>query len=193
MKITLNKDFIVLFCRPKEVLSDKKASFNEEIILNVSEVKPDTSSKIVLDTSSQRRQSQSFRDYASKNISIGAVKKIIKDEIMSSKDIELKTLITKTQNKLGLIYKAKAKLNNEEMDVAARIIKFAKIPSYLIEGLYLEMAYYKENVHPSLVLILGVACEPPTLYLLSAWKGLSLHHFIYSEGTSDKERLKMIL
>jgi hypothetical protein len=186
IKAALNKDFIKLFCKPKEPL---KETNNKEIIVNVS----DASSGVRIETQVAETARLSFTEYASRNVSISTITKLIKSDLLSSSDVKLKALYSSNKKKLGAIYKAEATPSKGDVQLAARTFTLNKIPSYLVESIYLEMAYNKENRYKSLVPILGLVCEPPTLTFLTPWYKLSLNQFIYQNEITDKEKLKAIL
>ena len=188
IKAALNKNFIQLFCKSRESLKKTK---NKEVIVNVSDLATDSSFGVRAETQVIEPVRLSFKEYASKHVSVSTITKLIKSDLLCSSDVKLKTLYSCSKKKLGAIYKAK--LDKEDKQLAARTFTLNKIPSYLVESIYLEMAYNKENNYKSLVPIVGLVCEAPTLIFLTPWYNLSLNQFIYQKETTDEEKLKAIL
>lgn len=196
IKVAINKDFMLLFCKTKEV-SIKSETVNNskhEVILNISEANTDVSYHSGNNSLCvPEKPHLSFKEYLAKSISIDKIFGQIKDNIIPSADIKMNKKISNNKNSLGKIYNAEVDINEVKTQVSARVVTLEKIPSYLIESIYLEMAYYKENYFNSLTPILGLSCEPPTLFILSPWYELSLRKFIYGDETTCTEKLRTIL
>ena len=133
-----------------------------------------------------------FKEYAAANMSIEAISKQIKGQIVSSNDIKLRDAFSAGANKMGKMHDGEVELQGEKKEVAIRVIEFNKIPRYLLENLYLEICYRKENQYEVLIPLLGLACEPPKLYLITPKYKLSLHQCIYQKDLPPKEKLQII-
>ena len=116
----------------------------------------------------------------------------IKDEIISSKDIIEEVLYLNKEHKLGRIYNAEIILKKRKRKVAVRTIEFKKVPSYLLENVYLEMGFYKEEAYSTLVPVIALSCEPPKIHIVTLWYQTSLHQYIYKEEHTSKENIEMI-
>lgn len=189
IKSALNKDFISLFCKPKQ---QAQISPHKEAAINISSVSTSVDSRATADSLTAEPSRMSFKEYAARKMSVGEVTKLIKNELLSSKDVQLKTLFSSGGKKLGAIYKAEAKLGKTNMQLAARTITFNKLPTYLLETIYLELAYTKENTnhaHTSVTPTVGLVCERGTLTFLAPWHKESLSQFIHGRVTSAAEKL----
>lgn len=190
---SLDDSFVSLFTKDIEA-EESKSSFpepagsenkNEAAPLNIEETK--TTTEIV-----EKRKRFSLKEYTEKNLSLNDMIAKIKDKIVKPEDIKLNEIISSQPNSLGKIYKAQAKLNNTEQTVAVRLIEFPKLPSYLLEGVYLEMAYYKENQCDCLVPLLGFSCNSPKLFFIMPQYEYTLNQLIYHVKLSPQEKLKAI-
>lgn len=147
-------------------------------------------SKVVVETGKKRI---AFKEYAATNMSVDAIRKRIKGRIIASQQFKLQAAFSSASHKLGKIFDADLDLGGGNVKkVAIRIIEFSKLPSYLIEDLYLECCYRVENTFEALVPLLGISCEPPKLYLLMPKYALSLHQYIYEKSATNQERAKII-
>ncbi len=130
-----------------------------------------------------------FKDYAATK-SIETIKRSIGERVVDVGEIKLQGPISTLPRKLGTMHTATYR---DMGQLAVRIIEFAKLPSYVLEDVYLELCYRAEHSFEDLVPITGVACESPKLYLLMPKQELSLHQYIYEKMGDANDRLHTIL
>jgi len=192
IQVALEDDFISLFSKSK-----KKSLKSNNPISSIN----DTVVEVPIEESKERIKSgtitfkgkrKSLLQYTEENTSLADIMTCIKEHLINTKSISQQRLFYNKEKNLGMIYKSEIELKEKKEQVAVRLIEFNKIPKYLLENLYLEMAYYKENKFPLLVPIVGLACEPPKLYILTPWYKTSLHQFIYAKSRTLQENLNTI-
>jgi hypothetical protein len=192
IQVALEDDFISLFSKTKK--KDKKprdsiSSINEAMMdAPIEQSKDDTKS----DMRASKPKRKSLLQYTEENTSLADIMGRIKENLINIKNISQQTLFSNKEKNLGIIYKSELELKGTKQQVAVRLIEFSKIPKYLLENLYLEMAYYKENKFPLLVPILGLAYEPSKLYILTLWYKTSLHQYVYAEPRTLQENINAI-
>ncbi len=134
------------------------------------------------------RRRKPFKDYVATK-SIDTIRKLSDKQIFNPEQLTLQAPISSLPHKLGKIYNA---ICPGTQNTVVRLIEFPKMPSYLIENVYLELCYRNENAFSELVPVLGVACAPQKLYMVMPKQELSLHQYIYEKMGDDKDRLRVI-
>lgn len=146
-----------------------------------------------ISTTYSRTKRQSLKEYMAMNMSLEAIRKRIKGQIVTSEQIKLQNTLSTAEHKLGKVYDAELEQNAMPPKKAAvRVIEFAKIPSYLLENLYLEFCYRKETEYEVLTPLVGISCEPPKLYIVMPKYKMSLNQYIYEKEHKVEELIKVI-
>lgn len=182
--MALENDFISLFCKTKV----NESNLSNETLLDV----PAKENDPIEETKEEKlpTKRKTLKQYTEENTSLTEIMGRIKEDLINSKDITQQTLVSNKEKNLGIVYKSELKGSNKQF--AARLMEFNKIPKYLLENLYLELAYYKENKFVGLAPIVGLVCEPTKLYVLTPWYQNSLHQFTYSKERTSQENLRII-
>ncbi len=145
----------------------------------------------------------SLKEYLTVNVSIDAIRyvtlithisKRIKGQIVSSENLNLISLLTPAEpHRLGKLFDAELQQPGvPSKKIVARVIEFPKVPSYLLEDLYLEYCYRNEMGYEVLVPLTGIACEPPKLFILMPRYKQSLHQFVYDAAATDEATRKIM-
>jgi hypothetical protein len=150
--------------------------------------------KAKMDGESEIKKRQTFKAYAAMKMSVEEIRTRLKSRLIDSAQFKLEEIIASSaNNKLGKVYSA-SPINNYALPpkMAIRVIEFAKMPSYIIEDLYLELCYRSENHFDVLVPLIALVCESPKLYIVMPKYQFSLHHLIYQSSMTPPEKLRLI-
>ncbi|MDR3549558.1 MAG: hypothetical protein P4M11_15040 [Candidatus Pacebacteria bacterium] len=143
---------------------------------------------------SPRKKRLLLKEYVRLNLSLDAIRKRIRGQVATLDQITLKQAFSPAiPEKLGRIFEAElAQPGVPTRTVAVRLVNLEKIPSYLLEGLYLELCYRLETAYDVMVPIMGIACESQKLYFIMPKYALSLSQYIYEKEVQESERRKII-
>eukprot|EP00826_Nyctotherus_ovalis_P053448 TRINITY_DN6953_c0_g1_i11.p1 TRINITY_DN6953_c0_g1~~TRINITY_DN6953_c0_g1_i11.p1 ORF type:complete len:207 (-),score=60.12 TRINITY_DN6953_c0_g1_i11:543-1163(-) len=193
IQVSLENNFMSLFCKKKRSLKATESITSiSDTLIDPSESGNNEVEEVKTATPMHRQRRKTLTQYTKENVSLSDILTRVKENLVNSKDISQQMLFSNKDKNLGMIYKSEIELRGVKQQVAVRLIEFTKTPKYLLESLYLEMAYYKENRFAGLVPIEGLSCEPPKLYILTPWLKNSLHQFIYAKERTLPENLKII-
>lgn len=134
---------------------------------------------------------KSLQEYLSIKQSLETLIKHVSKKLVAPSQFKLFEDISCLPEKWGKITQCEMNSKMGER-LAVRVIECGKLPSYLIENLYVELQFREENPISELCPIISVCCEENRILLFMPKYAESLHKKIYEKELSKVEQITLL-